>query len=233
MLGVRSTSVRAVRINAVTSRDGIHDLALFTEHSLHPDIVILPKVSEGRDVQIVDELLATTGWRGHLFAVIETPRAARQLDEIATAGGSLSGLIFGSADMFKNWRIEMNSRGRMAGHLRAEIAAACAAYDLLAIDSPCFAMADGEATAELADELAVARELGFAGKIAIHPAQVPCINEAFTPAEGEVQQAIKIVESAGGERKAIVNLNGQMIGPPFVHYAKQVLSRLSQAQGAT
>ena len=73
----------------------------------------------------------------------------------------------------------------------------------------------------------LARSLGFRGKACIHPAQVPVVNEAFTPSESELQHAQEVVaayDRAAAEGKGAVALGGEMIDLPVVERARQVVA---------
>ena len=70
-----------------------------------------------------------------------------------------------------------------------------------------------------------ARSLGYAGKVAIHPAQIPVIHEVFTPSPEEVQRARKIVEADRAAGGGAVALDGKMVDRPVVEAARRVLTR--------
>ena len=73
--------------------------------------------------------------------------------------------------------------------------------------------------AHLAEEAALARRLGFAGKSAIHPSQVAVINDAFRPTADEIAHAARVIVSARQARldgKGAWQVDGRMIDAPFV-----------------
>ena len=70
---------------------------------------------------------------------------------------------------------------------------------------------------------------GFTAKMAIHPAQVPIINEVYTPSDEEVAQARKIVdafEAAGNP--GVIGVDGQMLDRPHLRKAEKLLARYAQ-----
>ncbi len=72
-----------------------------------------------------------------------------------------------------------------------------------------------------------ARRDGFAAKMAIHPAQVPVINEAFTPSAEALAQARAIVEAfAQNPGAGVVGLDGEMIDRPHLKRSERLLRRL-------
>ena len=68
---------------------------------------------------------------------------------------------------------------------------------------------------------------GFSGKMAIHPAQVPVINAAFTPPPGDVERAktiIQLFEDAGPDA-GVLSLDGKMIDRPHLRQAERIVRR--------
>jgi citrate lyase subunit beta / citryl-CoA lyase len=70
---------------------------------------------------------------------------------------------------------------------------------------------------------------GFTGMMAIHPAQIPIINAAFTPGEAAVEQARKIVEAfAANPGVGALQLDGKMIDAPHLKMAQLLIARADQ-----
>ncbi|HLZ82056.1 MAG TPA: HpcH/HpaI aldolase/citrate lyase family protein, partial [Caulobacteraceae bacterium] len=86
--------------------------------------------------------------------------------------------------------------------------------------------------AGLRDSCRRAREEGFSGRIAIHPAQVAAINESFTPLQAEIDHARRVVEAferAGGA--GTVGLDGKMLDRPHLAQATAVLAAADAYSG--
>lgn len=211
----------AVRINALASSAGMADLLAFSQEQLTAEMVILPKVECARDLQIAEQLLMAGGWRGEMYALIETPQAIRNLDQIASSGSLLAGLVFGAADLCAGIGVAIDGMGAAAVCAKYEIASAAAANGLRAIDSPCFPLDN----VRLEEELSLALELGFEGKLAIHPSQIAAINTKFAPSDEEIARARRVVELWDDSGGGVFRFDGQMMGPPFAQQAKRVLRR--------
>jgi citrate lyase beta subunit len=72
-----------------------------------------------------------------------------------------------------------------------------------------------------------ARALGFRGKMAIHPCQIPVIHEVFMPSPAERARAQRIVEAfeqAQALGEAVIRLDDRMIDMPVVVRAKRLLA---------
>jgi itaconyl-CoA hydratase len=154
-----------------------------------------------------------------LWALIETPRALHRLDAVL-ATPMLRGVVFGAADYAAATGCRTSSRALWWA--RSALVAGATAAGIPAVDSPFFEL---DNPAGLRAESQGARELGFAGKGAVHPDQLPVIREAFCPTADEITSARAIVaaaESSGGD---LTRAGGQMVGPPLVAAARDLLAR--------
>ncbi len=71
------------------------------------------------------------------------------------------------------------------------------------------------------------RRQGYRGMLAIHPAQVPVINEAFTPSEEEIAEAREIVELFEADPSAgTIGWKGGMLDRPHLSRARQLLAQV-------
>ena len=88
-------------------------------------------------------------------------------------------------------------------------------------------VADFRDDARFAAESAEARAIGFAGKLCIHPAQVPLANAAWTPTQAEVERARRLLaayDEALGRGVAAIDFEGQMVDEPLAAQARRVLA---------
>lgn len=128
----------------------------------------------------------------------------------------MAGVVFGSADFAGEMGLDP-AEADLAS-VRASIAQQAHRLKIVAIDTPCFAVGDRQA---LAAECAQARRLGYAGKIAIHPAQVTTLHEHFTPSQALRQAAREMIEAeAIHEGRSTFLFRGRMVGPPFLRRAQ-------------
>jgi citrate lyase subunit beta/citryl-CoA lyase len=73
----------------------------------------------------------------------------------------------------------------------------------------------------------LARRDGFTGRLAIHPAQVPVINEVFTPSAAQIEKAKEVVAAFAAQPGAgAVGIDGKMYDRPHLARAKALLERL-------
>ncbi|MEV6532764.1 CoA ester lyase [Streptomyces sp. NPDC051639] len=218
-----SGPVLGLRVNAPVTADGVRDLAAITAYAHQPDIVLVPKVESARDIDIVAGALDTPAHTPTIYALIETPRAINQLPSILAAT-RLGGLLFGAADYAaltgcaRTWDSLL--------YARSAIANSAAAAGIPAIDSPFF---DIEDLSGLREETERARALGFQGKGAVHPRQIPVITRAFTPSADEIAAAQDILTADQTAGAAVTTVSGRMVGPPLVAAARAVVDQAATA----
>lgn len=221
-----SSCRRAIRINALTRPDGLRDLLAIQGYATKPDIVLIPKVESPRDLEIVEGALGPEGAHVDLFALVETARGIENANAIASASPRLKALIFGSADY--SFAIGASLSWEPMYYARSRLVTAARAANVHVIDTPLFDMAD---TDGLHEEAALARDMGFSGKVAIHPSQVEAINHAFSPDEHTLRKAARIVAESQARDFNICVVDGKMIGTPFIEAAKRMLEEFGPREG--
>ncbi|KAF2775266.1 lysase [Streptomyces sp. OM5714] len=208
-----------IRINAPTTREAIHDLAALADYPVPPAIVLIPKTETPRDLDVVAAALNAPGRRPLLYGLIETPQAVQNLSEIVRSE-RLSGLLFGTADYARSvgstraWEPMLYARSALVTH--------AAAAGIPVIDSPYFDLDDQDG---LHIEAVRVRDLGFRGKSCVHPRQVTTVAGVFRPTAEQLAHARAVVAAAEDAAGGIVRIGHQMIGPPMVQDARDLLAR--------
>ncbi|MGP0094660.1 MAG: HpcH/HpaI aldolase/citrate lyase family protein [Xanthobacteraceae bacterium] len=227
-----------VRINGIET--GLADADLDAVVAGAPDGIMLPKAQGGMSVIHLDAKLtvreAMHGVPDESIAVVaiatETAKALFHAGTYAGASRRLAGLTWGAEDLSVELGAEANRDAdgnfldpyRLA---RALCLAAAAAAEVQAIDT---VYIDFRNEAGLRRECEEARRDGYTGKMAIHPAQVPVINEVFTPAPEAVARAHAIVAAfAAQPETGVVGLDGVMYDRPHLARAERLLARARQS----
>lgn len=200
----------AVRINGVTTLEGLKDLAALAGRA--PATVLLPKTETPRDVEIVTAALGDVG----VLPLVETVRGLRAADAIAAAPGTAA-LMFGGADFAAEIGATMDFEPLLAIRQALVLAAAGAQRPL--IDVPHVRIKELD---HLAAEAARVATLGFTGKAAIHPTQVDPINAAFSPSAAEVERARAVIETF--RTKGVAQLDGEFVEGPIVRRYERILA---------
>lgn len=198
--------------------------------------IILPKVEKADDIHDINKLLLEVEKKRslpegsiHLFPLIESAAAVQHVYDIVstkTKPERIYTVAFGAADYTLDMGIEMTMEGNELFYARSKIAIACRAAGISPpIDTPF--MIDLKNTEALISDARRAKELGFQGKLVIHPQQVEPCNRIFSPTPEEIAKAEKIVhafEEAEAAGVAAIQLEGKFIDYPVVKRSKNILA---------
>ncbi|MDE2982347.1 MAG: CoA ester lyase [Gemmatimonadota bacterium] len=205
-----------VRVNDPDSEEGQRDAAALTG-APRPDGFMIPKVTDAREIRSAQQLL---GDNIPLLPIIETAAGLENAVHIGAASPAVAALMFGGFDLSAELGAEPKWEPLLYARSRVVHAAAMSGLDT--IDMP---SRDFRDLTRLRDEAEKAGRLGFTGKVAIHPAQIPVIHDVFTPSPEEVEQARRIVEADRAAGGGAVSLDGRMVDRPVVEAARRVLAR--------
>jgi citrate lyase subunit beta/citryl-CoA lyase len=221
---------RYIRINALASGAALEDLAAVVPG--RPDGVLLPKCVP-EDLRTLDHYLSALeaasaiphGTIRVIAIATETPAAMFTLGGYAGVSPRLEGITWGAEDLAaclggNNRRADgiYDDVYRLARSLCLLGAAAAGAMPIDTIYT------DFKDEAGLAAECATARRSGFSGKMAIHPAQIPVINSAFSAGEEELSWARKVVAAfAENPDAGAIALDGKMVDRPHLTLARRLL----------
>ena len=212
-----------VRINALTDANALDDLTSLRDRADALDFVAVPMVENGRDVQIVRAALGTSDLP--LMAIIETIAGLDDARSIAAALDVKGTIGFGAADYSAAAGMAMTRDALLPARIR--LVEAGAQGGVPCFDVPYLQIGDDTG---LAAEAAYVRDLGFAGKLAIHPSQVQPIIEAFQPSADSVAQAQRIIEAFEQAGRVAIQVDGRMIDKPVYDQALAVRARAGQTQ---
>jgi citrate lyase subunit beta/citryl-CoA lyase len=220
-----------VRVNALDSGLTMSDLAAVVR--ARPDGIVLPKCSAPDQLRVVDAALSALEAREGLAdrsirvmpIVTETPAA---LFSLGTYAGSprLAAMTWGGEDLAAGVGAKANRRedggwDELYRLARSLTLAGAAAAEVPAIDT---IYADFRNEAGFAAECAEARRMGYAGRMAIHPAQVAVIQATFSPTEEEIAWARAVVEGFAAQPGAgVLSISGKMVDRPHLVQAQRIL----------
>ena len=224
---------RWVRINALDSRQWREDLLAVLPGA--PDGIMLPKSAGPESVQQLSaeiyELESRSGLAPNAVKIMplvsETAAAAVSITRYAgVAMPRLAGLTWGAEDLSAALGAtrKRDKDGRWTDtfhYARTQTLLAAHASGVMAIDTLHADFADAKGLKRAAEE---ARADGFAGMLAIHPAQIEVINAAFTPSEEELDEARAIVAAFKNNPGAgTLQIDRRMIDMPHYKLALRVL----------
>jgi len=212
-----------VRVNPLGSEFHKDDLKLIGSAYVHG--IVLPKAESGADVT---QLAHRTGNIPIHAIVTETAASLFGLLSYRQPSSPLTAMSWGAEDL--SAALGASSKCNADGGLsftyqlaRTLCLAGAVAAGVQPVDGIFADFRDDEGLRAEAE--AAARE-GFTGKLAIHPAQVPVINSAFTPSDDEIRHAEEIVAAFEAHPDAgVLSVGGKMVDRPHLVQARRVLER--------
>ncbi|ARP68102.1 CoA ester lyase [Mesorhizobium sp. WSM1497] len=160
--------------------------------------------------------------RIRFLAQIETPGALRKLATIASAHPRMVAMALGPEDFSAAVGGVPGFDLLLAPSLAVLFAARAAGLLPLGFIG---SMGEFSDTYKLREAAAHARRLGFAGALAIHPAQVAIFNEAFSPSAQELEWARRVLaaqKDAAGQGRGAFAFEGKMVDPPVIRRAQEI-----------
>jgi len=233
------TTAVSVRVNPPRTRWCHLELAALAASGETAGSVVLPKVESAADLAFAERLLdgaeAAAGRRIPLRiqALIETAPGLSHVGEIAGSSERLESLIIGYADLGTS--LGRSSTGGRSLDLwlaaQESVLAAARTHGLQAIDGPFLGTVDNE---QFRLASARARDLGFDGKWAIHPSQVPALNALFSPSDEDISRAHAVLAALdrgkSDARTGAVELDGEMVDEATRRSALRLLAQAATAE---
>jgi citrate lyase subunit beta / citryl-CoA lyase len=192
--------IRAFRPNGIHTKFFYRDVIEVVEAAGSKiDVIILPKIQDATDVLFADLLLTQIEQniglpvgRIRLEALIENAKAVLHAEQIAASSPRLAALIFGVLDYAGNIgaRDPIREQFALYHYPKAKTVAAARAAGIDVIDGVTLQFRDLQ---QCENDARSAAQMGFDGKWAIHPDQVPVINRIFTPSQEEITRAQEII----------------------------------------
>lgn len=201
-----------VRINSADSSWGKADLAAAGGASF----VMLPKAESAAEIRAAQERFPTAT----LWPLVETAAGLRNVWEIAAAPG-VAGVLFGAFDFAADVGCQLEWEPLLFA--RSQVAVACAAARVQAMDAPSGDLRDIEG---LIASTRRAKALGFTARACIHPDQISAVHQALAPTPDEVRRAEKIVAAFEAANGAAAQLDGRLIERPVAAAAQLLLARV-------
>lgn len=235
----RAAATLFVRVNDFST--GLTDEDLAAIMPAKPAGIMLPKCSSGDDVMLLSTKLRVheakngieDGTTLILPIITETAEGVLAGATYQSTTPRLAGLTWGAEDLSAavGARATRDADGRYTAlfrHARTITLLAASAAGAPAVDT---VYPDFRNEAGFRADCEEAERDGFTGKMAIHPAQVPVINEVFTPSPEAVAEAEKVVaafKEAGDP--GVLAIDGKMYDRPHLRLAERVLARASNTK---
>jgi len=219
-----------IRLNSIDSGLLSKDL----EIAMHPNVYgFMPSmIKDELDLIYIDRLLTQLEFDNgfqigtfKLCPLIETGSAVLKSYEIAKSSSRLVGLAFGAEDYLTDLDGLHKKTGASILTARSMIVMAARSLKIEAIDTPYLDIYDVDG---FANDVKLSRELGFSGRLILHPGQIEISNRIFTPDKDEVceaQRIIAAIESSCMRGEGVTLIDGKLVGPPMEKRARKVLQK--------
>jgi citrate lyase subunit beta / citryl-CoA lyase len=223
-----------VRVNGLQT--GLTDADLDCVAPAKPDAIMLPKAEGGAAVVHADAKLAVREAQndlpdGHIKILpiaTETAAALFMVGTFAGVSSRLIGMTWGAEDLSAELgaRANRDAQGRFLDPYRLARSLCLAGAAAAAVPAIDTVFVDFRNDAGFHRECEEACRDGFVGKMAIHPAQVPIINEVFTPSAEAIAHAQSVIAAfAAAPGAGVVGIGGVMYDRPHLARAQQLLAR--------
>jgi citrate lyase subunit beta/citryl-CoA lyase len=222
-----------VRVNARGSEWYKPDIAAIAPTG--PDAIVIPKINSRDDIlkSAADLVAAGAPLKTRLWAMIETPRAIFDIERIASAADDpasrLEVLVLGPNDIAKSTRARLTpGRPALVPWLSAGVLAA-RVHEIEIIDGIYNDFNDEEGLRREAEQ---GRDMGFDGKMLIHPKQIGPVNEIFAPSPEEVDFAKRIIavfDLPENAERGVVQIDGKMVERLHLDIARRTLALMAAA----
>ncbi len=161
--------------------------------------------------------------------LIETAKGVMNAYYSAIASPRVNSLIFGAVDYTKDMRVKLTSEGTEQLYARFHTAVAARAAGCVAIDCP---FVDFKNIPAFEKSVLEGRQMGYEGRMLIHPSQIEPAHRLYMPSPDDVEWAkgvVKVFEEEGiAKGAAAVSYNGKMVDTPVYENARQILATMKE-----
>jgi len=225
-----------VRINSLATSYALADIRQVVE--AQPFGIMLPKAESKQDIYIVDWVLSQLEQeygiplgQTDLIPLVESAAGVENCLEIVSASARVKQLAFGALDYTADLGTSYSKTGEETLYARSRLVAASRAVRKEGPIDTVFP--DVKDTEGLKQETLLVKQLGFRGKLVIHPGQIEPVHQVFNPTETEVKKSKRIVtafEEARSNGQGVFQLDGKMIDTPVLKRAQQILEMVNLNQ---
>lgn len=212
-----------VRVNPVDTEWHTEDLAAAARIGARG--VIVPKCEDADVVDRIDRGLAAGL---ELVLIIETAEGVLNAVQLARPTGRVRRISFGAYDFALDMGVVPEQAHALMTSSRIQVAMAAVAAGVQPIDTAFADVRDPDAMRRQTEE---AHGMGFTGKFAIHPDQVPIVNEVLSPSSTEIDTAQRIVaafDAAERDGIAAITVDDKLVDYPIAQRAQATLARAAQ-----
>lgn len=217
-----------VRVNEAASEHFFRDLEAAVQCDI--DGIVLPKLERAEQLFPVlhyieqAERAAPGKRRIEIMAGIESIKGVINVVALCAAHERITSVYFGAEDFASDMGARRTALGDEVLYARSQVVIAAKAARIIAIDQAVIAIRDDE---QCRRDAVKGRDMGYDGKLCVHPKQVDICNEIFAPTEAEIEHAggvVKVYNEAMARGIGTIDYKGQMIDGPLLKRAEAMLA---------
>ena len=216
-----------IRINGLDTEYYGADLEAVVSDKI--DTIMLPKATVEYLCQLdklLSEIERKKGMKKKIavIPIVELAVSVLQIEDIVKCP-RVNGVLLGAEDLSGDIEVMRTKQGNEILYPRMRLAYACSAYKIDAIDTPFTDTNDNDG---LMQDCLFVNNLGMNAKAAIHPNQIPVINQVFVPTKKSIEWALRVEEAA---RQAslkglgVFSLDGKMVDKPVISRAENIIKK--------
>lgn len=210
-----------VRVNACATHDGDLDVEMLLEAPGFISHLLLPKLESVEALGGISEALIKHRSSLNLLGIIETPQGLEMVSSLATAQSRLQGFYFGGFDLSHSLGCEMEWEALL--YARSRVVHAAALGNLIVIDSPPPFVDSSSNQEKLKAYCLRSKALGMMGMVTKHIDQISMIKTVFSPSQGEIERAIKILEMYANDPVNPIIHEGKLIELPMIKKLQKLI----------
>ncbi|MCK6257353.1 CoA ester lyase [Fictibacillus sp. KIGAM418] len=228
-IDLHGDKVNFVRINSYHSPYFYEDLTNVLSTGISG--IVLPKAETCEQIVFLDRIISELETKRNMDSnqikivpIIESALGLHHAFEIASASPRVIRMAFGSMDFALDIQAELTKSGMELLYARSHLVIASKAAGIEApIDTVYVDIKDSDG---LLKETTLIKQLGFQGKLIIHPDQIELVNQVFAPTKEEIEEAerlVKAFERSLVNGSGVLQLDGKMVDLPIVDRARRIL----------
>jgi (S)-citramalyl-CoA lyase len=210
-----------VRVNACGTQDGELDLEMLLGNSGFISYLLLPKLESEEALRQMSQALVQSHSSLNLLGIIETAQGLELVSSLAKMQSRLQGFYFGGFDLSHSLGCEMDWEALL--YARSRVVHAAALGNLIVIDSPPPFVDDSSDQQKLKDYCLRSKALGMMGMVTKHINQINMIKTVFSPSQGEIERAIKILEMYADDPGNPIIYEGKLIELPMIKKLQKLI----------
>jgi citrate lyase subunit beta/citryl-CoA lyase len=216
-----------VRVNPVSSSWFAGDIEQALTAALAG--IVVPKLERRDELESVRAALAVAGLQGlRVIAGLESAAGVLRACELLEA--PVAAAYFGAEDYIADLGGRRTAEGLEVLYARSHVALCARVAGVQSIDQ---VVVDFHDDAAFLADARRGRELGYAGKLCIHPRQVALAHTAFMPDADELERSRRLLESwerSSGAGAGAFEFEGQMVDEPALRSARALIARAAAAE---